>query len=276
MVFILPFIELPSVSNTFPNFSKLSKIMASATQFAFTAVNAAQAMAGDVIAILHQAGCLKDGLSVEDAFKSFKTETEAMTAVTWSMAINRLNKKTTRKSKEVDPSKPKRVLSEEHKAKMKAAREAAKAAREAMTPEEREQADNEKKQRLAAKKLRAEKRQANKAVKTAKKASKSVHFSNPITTSSESESESENESDSNASVDSDGETKKRGRPKKILTEEQIAERKAVRAAKAKAKREAKKKQKMVTIDTFPSDEEMKAAETKMFEDGFNSRKVATN
>ena len=212
--------------------------MTSATQFAFTAVSAAQAMAGDVIAILHQAGCLKDGLSVEDAFKSFKTETEAMTAVTWSMAINRLNKKTTRKSKEVGPSKPKRVLSEEHKAKMKAAREAAKAAREAMTPEEREQADNEKKQRLAAKKLRAEKRQANKAVKTAKKASKSVKFADPI--SSSSESESENESDSNASVDSDGEAKRPGRPKKILSEAEIKERKAIAAAKAKARRQAKK------------------------------------
>ena len=245
MVFILPFIDYTKCFKYFP---KLSKIMASATQFAFTAVNAAQAMAGDVIAILHQAGCLKDGLSVEDAFKSFKTETEAMTAITWSMAINRLNKKTTRKSKEVDPSKPKRVLSEEHKAKMKAAREAAKAKREAMSPEEREKADIEKKERLAAKKLRAEKREANKAVKTAKKASKSVQFSDPISTTSE--SESENESDSNASVDSDGETKRRGRPKKILTEEQIAERNAVRAAKAKAKRDAKKKQKALTLPSM--------------------------
>ena len=70
-----------------------------------------------------------------------------------------------------------------HKKEVRAAPEEAKAKSEAMVPEKPLRVDNGKKESLAAKELRAEERIPKKSAKTEEKASKSVHFAEPLVSS---------------------------------------------------------------------------------------------
>ncbi len=87
------------------------------------------------------------------------------------------------KQKQQEPVEPKRVLSDVHKKEVRAAPEEAKAKSEAMVPEKPLRVDNGKKESLAAKELRAEERIPKKSAKTEEKASKSVHFAEPLVSS---------------------------------------------------------------------------------------------